>query len=283
MNADLEKSIKAKLRAIANETHRDPGDLWRILMLERFLARLCQSSYKDLFILKGGILLSKYLEIGRETRDLDFLARKVRQEIAYLKAIFEEIAALDLKDGFIFKELQIGQLDHPHMRYSGAEIAIMGYFGKIRVKIDIDIGFGDIVEPVQKTIPLIRHSKGALFEEEVLLLCYPKESIFAEKLETIIYRGTQNSRMKDFHDLHSMISAALPFTNLKKITTTVFKHRQTPLAIPITFENGALSALQRLWSNYLTGLRTEDADTLPQNIAEILHKLNRWLQAHLDL
>jgi hypothetical protein len=30
-----------------------------------------------------------------------------------------------------------------------------------------------------------------------------KEFIFAQKLETIIYRGASNSRMKDFHDLHS--------------------------------------------------------------------------------
>ncbi|WP_202972541.1 nucleotidyl transferase AbiEii/AbiGii toxin family protein [Legionella drozanskii] len=30
---------------------------------------------------------------------------------------------------------------------------------------------------------------------------YPVETIFAEKLETIISRGAANSRMKDYHDL----------------------------------------------------------------------------------
>jgi hypothetical protein len=34
MNADLEKSIKAKLRTIAKEHNRDPADLLQILMLE---------------------------------------------------------------------------------------------------------------------------------------------------------------------------------------------------------------------------------------------------------
>lgn len=29
--------------------------------------------------------------------------------------------------------------------------------------------------------------------------------MFAEKLETVIYRGADNSRMKDFHDLYTMI------------------------------------------------------------------------------
>ena len=38
--------------------------------------RLANSKTVSIFVLKGGILLSKYSEIGRETNDLDFLARK---------------------------------------------------------------------------------------------------------------------------------------------------------------------------------------------------------------
>lgn len=72
MITDLEKSFKAKLRTIAKEKNRDPADLWQTLTLERFLVRLARSQYRNQFILKGGILLSKYLEIGRETNDLDF-------------------------------------------------------------------------------------------------------------------------------------------------------------------------------------------------------------------
>lgn len=77
MTPDLEKSFKAKLRAIAKEKNRDPADLWQTLTLERFLVRLARSKYRDQFVLKGGILLSRYLEIGRETTDLDFLAKKI--------------------------------------------------------------------------------------------------------------------------------------------------------------------------------------------------------------
>jgi hypothetical protein len=32
-----------------------------------------------------------------------------------LKAVFEEIAAIDLKDGFIFQEIKVNELIHPHM------------------------------------------------------------------------------------------------------------------------------------------------------------------------
>ena len=93
---------------------------------------------------------------------------------------------------------------------------MMAYFGKTRFKVAIDIGFGDIVNAVEYSIPLTAYSKGVLFESNVKLSCYPKEFIFAEKLETIIYRGSFNSRMKDFHDLYSMISSSqLPsFHNL---------------------------------------------------------------------
>lgn len=106
MTTDLEKSFKAKLRAIAKEKNRDPADLWQNLTLERFLVRLAHSKYRDHFVLKGGILLSKYIEIGRETNDLDFLARKISNEVAGLKAIFEEIASIDPKDGFAFQEIK---------------------------------------------------------------------------------------------------------------------------------------------------------------------------------
>ena len=66
MTSDLEKSFKSKLRAIAKEKNRDPADLWQNLTLERFLVRLAKSNFREHFILKGGILLSKYIEIGRE-------------------------------------------------------------------------------------------------------------------------------------------------------------------------------------------------------------------------
>jgi predicted nucleotidyltransferase component of viral defense system len=158
MTSDLEKSFKAKLRAIAKEKNRDPADLWQTLTLERFLVRLAKSEYRKHFILKGGILLSKYIEIGRETTDLDFLARKISNEVSGLKTIFEKIASIDLQDGFQFREIKVSELTHPHMGYPGVEVALMAYFGKTRCKVAIDIGFGDIVDSIEYSIPLTTSS-----------------------------------------------------------------------------------------------------------------------------
>lgn len=280
MTSDLEKSFKAKLRAIAKEKNRDPADLWQSLTLERFLVRMAKSEHRNHFVLKGGILLSKYIEIGRETTDLDFLARKISNEISGLKVIFEKIAAIDLHDGFSFQEIKVGELAHPHMGYPGVEVSMMAYFGKTRFKVSIDIGFGDIVEPIEYSILLTTSSKGDLFERSVDLPCYPKEFIFAEKLETIIYRGSFNSRMKDFHDIYSMISSTtIPsFNNLEGIIRIVFENRETKLTFPITYEEDEMNRMQNFWSEYLRNLRAENLASLPENIADVIAKINNWLR-----
>jgi len=285
MTSDAEKSFKAKLRAIAKEKNRDPADLWQSLTLERFLVRLAKSEYSKHFVLKGGILLSKYIEIGRETTDLDFLAQKISNEVSKLKVIFEKIATINLQDGFSFRETKVNELAHPHMGYPGIEVSMMAYFGKTRFKVAIDIGFGDIVDPVKYAIPLTSSSKGDLFEHSVSLSCYPKEFILAEKLETIIYRGSFNSRMKDFHDLYSMITSATfsSFHDVEAIIRLVFEHRKTKLELPIFFIEEELSRMRNFWNEYLRGLRPEHVSTLPRNIADVISKINDWLRSHTKL
>ncbi len=278
MTSDVEKSFKAKLRAIAKEKNRDPADLWQSLTLERFLVRLAKSEYAKHFVLKGGILLSKYIEIGRETTDLDFLGQKISNEINKLKIIFEKIASMDLHDGFSFREVKVSQLAHPHMGYPGMEISMMAYFGKTRFKVAIDIGFGDIVNPVKYAIPLTTSSKGDLFEQSISLSCYPKEFIFAEKLETIIYRGSFNSRMKDFHDLYSMITSPTfsSFHDLPAIVRLVFEHRGTKLALPILFQEDEIFRMQGFWNEYLRSLRPEHISSLPGKIDDVIAKINEF-------
>jgi Domain of unknown function (DUF1814). len=68
--------------------------------------RLAKSEYHELFVLKGGILLSKYIEIGRETTDLDFLARKISNDVSVLKTIFEKSQASTSKMGFNLERLK---------------------------------------------------------------------------------------------------------------------------------------------------------------------------------
>ena len=162
---------------------------------------------------------------------------------------------------------------------------MMAYFGKTRFKVAIDIGFGDIVDAVEYSIPLTAYSKGVLFESNVKISCYPKEFIFAEKLETVIYRGSFNSRMKDFHDLYSLISSSQfsLFHNLEGIIRLVFEHRETPLTLPITYAEDEMKQLQIFWNEYLKNLRAENAENLPITVAQIIATINDWLRLNTGL
>ena len=119
---------------------------------------------------------------------------------------------------------------------------------------------------------------------ERFLVCYPKEFIFAEKLETIVNRGSFNSRMKDFHDLYSMTTSPTlaSFQDLEAIIRAVFEHRKTKLALPILKEDD-LARMPNFWNEYLRTLRAEHVSLLPENLADLISKINEWLQFNTRL
>lgn len=86
-----EQALKARLKHIANELDKNFNEVWKLLILERFLARLSRSKYSDKFIFKGGLLLYYYLTIGRETIDIDLLARQLNAEKSHVELIVNEI------------------------------------------------------------------------------------------------------------------------------------------------------------------------------------------------
>ena len=192
---------------IAKERNLTPAEIWQNVITERFLVRLCQSPYHTHFVLKGGALLARYVDIGRETMDLDFAIHYLSNEISVLQKTFDEIVQIHLDDRFIFTNPIVKPLEHFHMQYPGAHVKVEVHFGKAKFSLFIDLGFGDLVHDFKKEFQLLSNSKGPLFESSLTVNCYPMEFIFAEKLETVIFRGADNSRMKDFHDLYTLVSA----------------------------------------------------------------------------
>ena len=223
------------------------------------MARLYQSEYKKHFILKGGSLLARYIDLGRETKNLDFLIEHMANAMESLSKVIDHICGIDLDDAFSFERVKITPLTHSHMHYKGVQVALLARLGKTKTHVQIDLGFGDIIEPVDHPIKLTSTRKGPLFESQIQLRCYPKEFIFAEKLETVIYRGSANSRMKDFHDLHSLVflSGCLNTTYTEKVVISVFNHRQASIQkLPLYFDAAAMTKLQPLWHNYHQQLKS---------------------------
>ncbi|KTD03979.1 hypothetical protein Lgee_0357 [Legionella geestiana] len=277
-----EQALKARLKHIGKERGKGFNEVWKLLILERFLARLSRSEYSDEFIFKGGLLLSYYLTIGRETIDIDLLARRLNAEKFNIELIMQEICLLNLDDGFQMQFINLDDLDHQHMNYPGFQIGIAVQFGVMRDKFFVDIGVGDVVEPVLLDWPSFSYKEIPLFNDSISLEVYPVETIFAEKLETLISRGAANSRMKDYHDLLLLCrneTNLIDKIRLKDNITQTFQNRGTVFSLPVQFQSDELERMQLLWSGHLRVLGADrvQALDLPAKVETVINDLNQWL------
>lgn len=163
-----------------------------------------------------------------------------------------------------------------HMAYPGYRTTFKTSFGRMKDKIHVDVGVGDIVEPQNKELKLSEYRGKPFFEESISLLVYPIETIFAERLETVLSKGSRNSRMKDFHDLLLLLRNT-SLKNSKKLQGDMqrtFENRGTSLK-PIDFDEEGLKALQQLWTAHLRGLGdiAKELD-LPEKITTAIDTIN---------
>ena len=124
MTSALEQSFKKRLNLIAKERNLTPAEIWQNVITERFLVRLCRSPYHAHFVLKGGTLLARQIDIGRETKDLDFAIQCLSNEISVLQKAFGDILRVQIDDGFVFANPAVAPLEHFHMQYPGAHVKI---------------------------------------------------------------------------------------------------------------------------------------------------------------
>lgn len=276
-----ETALKERLKTIATEKETTLNKVWKQLLLERFLARLSNSPYQDKFIFKGGLLLAQYIAISRETIDIDFLMTKIKSEMQNIEKIMKEVASTDTEDGFSFTWFSAEELNQPHMEYTGFRVTLNAQFGKMQDKIQVDIGIGDVVVPLETTFTPFEYKGKPIFAGEISLYVYPPEAIFAEKLETIISKGVINSRMKDYHDLLVMIREP-DFLDTEKLTNSIqatFNRRGTPISLTINFDSAGIQSLQALWSNHLRGLGSfRERLNLPNQIDDTIKEINSWIK-----
>jgi predicted nucleotidyltransferase component of viral defense system len=272
-----EAALKERLKTIATEKETTLNKVWKQLLLERFLARLSDSPYQDKFIFKGGLLLAQYIAINRETIYIDFLMTKVKSEMQNIEKVIKEVAATNSEDGFSFTWFSAEE-------YTGFRITLDAQFGKMRDKIQVDIGIGDAVTPIETTFTPFEYKGKPIFAGEISLYVYPPEAIFAEKLETIISKGVINSRMKDYHDLLVMIREP-NFLNAEKLTSSIqatFNHRGTPISLSINFDPAGMQSLQALWSNHLRGLGVfRERLNLPDQISDVINEISHWIALNI--
>ncbi|MDY0040542.1 MAG: nucleotidyl transferase AbiEii/AbiGii toxin family protein [Desulforhabdus sp.] len=271
-----ESALKERLKTISKEMGITFNDCWKRLLLERFLARIASSKHKEKLIFKGGFLLSYLLDTNRETVDLDFLLTKLKAQADGIRAVIEEIAAVDLKDGFTFSWSSTEELSQPHMEYTGFRVRLTANFGNVRDGVQIDLGIGDEVTPEKRNLKLFSYKGKPMFEDDISLLVYPIESVFAEKLHALVSHGKANSRMKDYHDMFVMVrDNAIKSPELRRAIEVTFGQRDQAFTAPIEFATDELDQLQRTWNLY-RGKQKEA--NLPTSIQDVIDTINGFLE-----
>jgi predicted nucleotidyltransferase component of viral defense system len=226
---NLTESIKTRLLNISKENNREFNSVLIQYFQERFLYRLSISEYCSNFILKGALMLIVYDDNRfRPTKDIDFLGTTISNKPDELLRIFKEIIEIEYDDdgiSFDSNSLTIEEINNDG-DYDGQRIKVDCSLGKIKSKLQIDIGFGDIIieGPLNIDFPVLLdfpHPK---------IQIYSKESAIAEKFEAIISLGNATSRLKDFYDIIFYAKTySFDSESLKLAVHTTFKTRNTSL------------------------------------------------------
>lgn len=221
---------------------------------ERFLARVSLSPHRDRLTLKGATVFAVWLLVHRPTRDLDFLGSGDFEPASAITIVRDIVGAAVEDDGLAF---DAGSISAEPIRepddYHGVRIRLEAVLDTARIRLQIDIGVGDVVTPPARlaTLPAILEN----FSKPRVKV-YPPETIVAEKLHTMVKLGIANSRMKDFFDVY-VLACAREFDEalLSKALVRTFARRRTvipaePFALTVEFYSDRSKQAQ--WRAFLT-------------------------------
>lgn len=190
--------LKAYVKNLAKEKNISAQIVLQNYMLERLLERISISEYHDNFILKGGFLLAAMVGLDtRATMDMDATIKGLPVTKGTISEMFGEICKIHIDDDINFEFSGIADIREDD-EYSGFRVSLSGNYPPMAVPLKIDITTGDKITPREMI-----YTFNLMFEERSInVLAYTLETILAEKLETIISRGDQNTRPRDFYDVY---------------------------------------------------------------------------------
>lgn len=238
---NLPASVRQRLLNHVRE-QKQPFDVILVRYgLERLLYRLSISQYRNRFILKGGVLVTLWIDDAqRVTKDIDFLGQG-DDNAEQLKAVFADILSIDAQDGLIFDtENLTAEPIREEVEYGGTRLKTTATLAGARIPITIDIGFGDAVAPKadDMTYPSL------LNMEDAKIRAYPPATVIAEKFQAMVALGVINGRLKDYFDLWA-IPRSLPISDdaLDTAIEATFARRNTE--IPTDAPPGLSEAFSR--------------------------------------
>lgn len=273
---NLPASVHQLLLNKARQTNRPFNELLQYYVMERFLYRLSKSPYAAKFILKGALMFTAWkLESYRPTMDIDLLG-KTPNQVESLLAIAKAICGQSVEpDGLTFNAATVkGTRITEAANYEGIRIRFQANLGRSRVTQQLDIGFGDVVVPAPHPIeyPTI------LDFPPPKLRGYSKESIMAEKFESLVSLGILNSRMKDYFDIWTL-SRQFNFDGLVLTDAIMktFSNRGTKIVaepVGLTGKFAGDPAKKAQWRGFIRKSRLD----VPQDLGEVLLSIQSFLE-----
>ncbi|MGF6376753.1 putative nucleotidyltransferase component of viral defense system [Clostridiales Family XIII bacterium PM5-7] len=191
--------LKAVAKKISNEKKISAQLVLQNYMLERLLERISLSKYRDNFILKGGFLIASMVGLDtRATMDIDMTIKGAPVTSSNLELMIGEIIEISLDDSISFEFVDIN-LIRENDDYNGYRISLKANFPPMSVPLKIDLTTGDKITP--KEIQF-KYKTMMDTDKSISVLAYNLETIMAEKLETVLSRGDQSTRMRDYYDIY---------------------------------------------------------------------------------
>lgn len=268
--------LKARVKEMAQKSRVPAQAVLQNFMMERLLERIAVSKYRDMFILKGGMLIASMIGIGsRTTMDMDATLRGFPLSDEAIRATFEDICSIQLDDEVTLTLNSITTI-RDEDEYGGYRLAITARYEGINTPVKIDLTTGDVITP-----KAILYKFPSSFEKKSIdVWAYNIETILAEKVETILRRGILNTRPRDFYDVYILtktrgdminkktFSTALTATAEKRLSTASVRDRENTLAAiqtdPLMKQRWELYSKENFYANEI------EFDEVMTSIVEVL-------------
>ena len=274
-------SIQARLKNRFKKKFAGEHDFLLVLARyanERFLFRLGESDHREDLVLKGAMLLiTEYGLTGRPTRDVDFAGYgnyetgamlKKMQDIC-LQPIAEDDGLIFQTDRFKVTPIRVQQ------QYKGLRFKFLARLGSIRIPMQVDVGFGDVIEPdaVEIKLPTM------LNQPAPHVFAYPIEVVISEKFNAMANWTERTTRFKDFFDIYKLAHEhAFDGERIVRAIRATFARQGTPITTQLPqVLNGTFyadSMRDAGWSYYIMHNKVQGA---PMNFSTMGETIRTFL------
>lgn len=272
--------LKVKIKNISKEKNISAQLVLQNYMMERFIERIALSDFQDQMIIKGRLLISSIVGLdSRATMDIDMTLKGKPVNESFILDYINEIPRININDEVKFDVvsiIEIREMDD----YFGFRVSLVAGIGSMKIPLKIDITTGDKIIPSE-----ISYEYPLMFENRsIKIKAYNLETILSEKIETIISRGNQNTRMRDFYDVYILLklkSKNIDY-NILRLAIEETSQKRNSLNLLLNYKE-IISNIENnnemlvRWENYRNSFnyaRTIDFNEICKLLTEILEEID---------